>query len=481
MATYTYSGSFPASPSAGETLSMNGVEYTYTAQGSWEVTEGTIPEGTSVLSTGETGGTKYLREDGDGTCSWQPVADDSHNHVIDNIDGLQTALDLKAPLASPALTGTPSAPTAAANTNTTQIATTAFVQAELTELVGAAPAALNTLQELGDALGDDANFASTVTTNLATKVDKVTGKALSENDFTDALKSKLDAIEAGATADQTGAEIKTAYEAEADTNAYTDAEKTKLANIVQPSSDFSAVSEDILPLFDEVYDLGSSDKKWYDGFFTNNVRATNFIGTSAVLDDVLLGDTLYADNRITTEPTLGEYTDVAGEFTIEGSLDVTGDYLKFPSLTSRNPVTSPTAGMVRFNSVDVKFEGHDGTKWASLGGSEADDDGNIHMDGNLVVTGDVISLSDENEKSNIASVTSALDIVNGINGVYYTLNSDEDRKRRVGVIAQDVEKVLPEVVYENDGVKSVAYGNIVGVLVEAIKELQEEIKELKGA
>jgi len=254
-----------------------------------------------------------------------------------------------------------------------------------------------------------------------------------------------------------------------------------VANIVQPSSDFSAVSEDILPLFDEVYDLGSSDKKWYDGFFTNNVRATNFIGTSAVLDDVLLGDTLYADNRITTEPTLGEYTDVAGEFTIEGSLDVTGDYLKFPSLTSRNPVTSPTAGMVRFNSVDVKFEGHDGTKWASLGGSEADDDGNIHMDGNLVVTGDVISLSDENEKSNIASVTSALDIVNGINGVYYTLNSDEDRKRRVGVIAQDVEKVLPEVVYENDGVKSVAYGNIVGVLVEAIKELQEEIKELKGA
>ena len=57
------------------------------------------------------------------------VDDDSHNHIIANVDGLQTALDAKAPLASPALTGTPTAPTAAVGTNTTQLATTAFVQA----------------------------------------------------------------------------------------------------------------------------------------------------------------------------------------------------------------------------------------------------------------------------------------------------------------------------------------------------------------
>jgi hypothetical protein len=81
----------------------------------------------------------------------------------------QTALDLKANLASPALTGTPTAPTAAANTNTTQIATTAYVQTELSDLIGAAPAALDTLSELSDALADDANFASTVTTSLASK------------------------------------------------------------------------------------------------------------------------------------------------------------------------------------------------------------------------------------------------------------------------------------------------------------------------
>jgi hypothetical protein len=80
-----------------------------------------------------------------------------------------TDLALKADLASPALTGTPTAPTATAGTNTTQIATTAFVTGAVADLIASAPGALNTLDELAAALGDDANFASTVTTSLAAK------------------------------------------------------------------------------------------------------------------------------------------------------------------------------------------------------------------------------------------------------------------------------------------------------------------------
>jgi hypothetical protein len=75
-----------------------------------------------------------------------------------------------APLNSPTFTGTPSAPTAASGTNTTQIATTAFVRTEITNLVDSAPGTLDTLNELAAALGDDPNFATTVTNNLATKV-----------------------------------------------------------------------------------------------------------------------------------------------------------------------------------------------------------------------------------------------------------------------------------------------------------------------
>ena len=74
-----------------------------------------------------------------------------------------------APLASPTLTGVPAAPTAALGTNTTQIATTAFVKAETAALVDAAPATLDTLNELAAALGDDANFATTVSTSIGNK------------------------------------------------------------------------------------------------------------------------------------------------------------------------------------------------------------------------------------------------------------------------------------------------------------------------
>ena len=75
----------------------------------------------------------------------------------------------KAPLASPALTGTPTAPTAAAGTNTTQVATTAFVGTAVSNLVSASPAALDTLNELATALGNDASFSTTVTNSIATK------------------------------------------------------------------------------------------------------------------------------------------------------------------------------------------------------------------------------------------------------------------------------------------------------------------------
>ncbi len=96
----------------------------------------------------------------------------AHGHVIADVSGLQGSLDSKAPLASPAFSGTPSAPTATAGTNTTQLATTAFVSAALASLINSAPGALDTLKELADALGNDPNFASTVTTALATKLVK---------------------------------------------------------------------------------------------------------------------------------------------------------------------------------------------------------------------------------------------------------------------------------------------------------------------
>lgn len=88
------------------------------------------------------------------------------------------------------------------------------------------------------------------------------------------------------------------------------------------------------------------------------------------------------------------------------------------------------------------------------------------------------SLSDRTRKTNIAPITNALDIVTELQGVKYRW-VDNPNKESIGVIAQDVEKVLPEVVETNiEGLKSVAYSNMVGLLIEAIKEQQNLINNL---
>ena len=101
----------------------------------------------------------------------------------------------------------------------------------------------------------------------------------------------------------------------------------------------------------------------------------------------------------------------------------------------------------------------------------------MDMSGNLTMAGNVTAYSDIRLKENIEVITDALNKVKQIRGVTFTRNDAEDKEQRhAGVIAQEVEIVLPEVVAEdNSGVKNVAYGNMVGLLIEAIKEQQQII------
>ena len=108
------------------------------------------------------------------------------------------------------------------------------IQAAIDALVGGAPGALDTLNELAAALGDDPNAITALTNTVATKLDASLWQAATaavDGYMSKEDKAKLDGIEAGATADMTGDEIKAAYEGEADTNAFTDAEKSKLGGI----------------------------------------------------------------------------------------------------------------------------------------------------------------------------------------------------------------------------------------------------------
>jgi hypothetical protein len=89
------------------------------------------------------------------------------------------------------------------------------------------------------------------------------------------------------------------------------------------------------------------------------------------------------------------------------------------------------------------------------------------------------SLSDRTQKEDIRPIENAIGIVNQLTGVRYNWKNNTN-KPSIGLIAQDVEEVIPEVVVEMaDGLKSVSYGNIVAVLIEAIKEQQVRIEELE--
>jgi len=95
----------------------------------------------------------------------------------------------------------------------------------------------------------------------------------------------------------------------------------------------------------------------------------------------------------------------------------------------------------------------------------------LDVNGTIYASGDLIAFSDERKKTNIEPIPNALEKVLQLRGVTFD-KIDGDDRRHAGVIAQEVEKVLPEVVYtDKDGMKSVAYGNVIGLLIEAIKEL----------
>jgi hypothetical protein len=102
----------------------------------------------------------------------------------------------------------------------------------------------------------------------------------------------------------------------------------------------------------------------------------------------------------------------------------------------------------------------------------------LDVDGAIRATGDITATSDVRTKENIKTIENASDKVSKLRGVSF--NKIGDDANNIGVIAQEVEKIIPEVVHtDNQGMKSVAYANLVGLLIESNKELIESNKELQ--
>ncbi len=181
-----------------------------------------------------------------------------------------------------------------------------------------------------------------------------------------------------------------------------------------------------------------------------------------------------------------------GNNTADEKLRLTGAASGKPLMTFYNTTTK--IGQISSSSVGVTVTslGSGNMTFENGGGARLviDNSGNVgiadtspsyklDVDGTIRATGDVIAYSDIRIKENIKTIDNALEKVNKLRGVEFNKIGSEEKS--IGVVAQEIEKVLPEVVKEDDkGMKSVAYGNIVGVLIEAIKDQQKQIDELKS-
>ena len=162
---------------------------------------------------------------------------------------------------------------------------------------------------------------------------------------------------------------------------------------------------------------------------------------------------------------------VTNNFTSGGTVGLDDGTALSPSLYFNND-TNTGFFLESANNIGVATAGTFEFKFAQYG--------HFHADGNIFSKSTSTS-SDIRLKKNIANIENALNKTTALRGVYFDWKDDKDNNRKLGLIAQEVEKVIPEVVSEDrHGYKSMDYSKLTGMLIEAIKELKTEINELKN-
>ena len=216
----------------------------------------------------------------------------------------------------------------------------------------------------------------------------------------------------------------------------------------------------------------------------NAVTAT--LATNATTATTTIGTIAYSCAAVTIQSSTGTVNATA--ISLSGTITSLGNqFINNSSPTIYLQDTDNRSSMIHCNSnifYVLRGSGNNSTTWAQYGGYwplEINlENNNATFGGSITAAGDVTAFSDARIKKNVNTIEKALDKVLQLRGVSYQRTDIESDKTHIGVIAQEIEKILPEVVSENDkGNLSVAYGNIVGILIEAIKEQQLQIEELK--
>ena len=256
---------------------------------------------------------------------------------------------------------------------------------------------------------------------------------------------------------------------------------TDVANLTNSSSDFvitSAVQDkDILFKGDDG-----------GGAITALQLDMSDAGKAVFNAGATFGDVVDADSGVTIDNITIDGTEIdlsSGDLTLDVAgdiiLDAAGNDVIFSSGgTAIGHITNSSSDLViesKVSDKDMIFKGNDGGSGVTA----------LTLDmsgaGAATFNNDVTAFSDKRLKTDIKNIDDALSKVIKMQGVYYKRNDIQDAKEQVGVLAQDMEEILPQVVITADDdikTKSVDYGKLTSVLIESIKQLKTEIDELKN-
>ena len=319
--------------------------------------------------------------------------------------------------------------------------------------------------------------------------------------------TKLDGIESGATGDQTSTEIKSLLASDNLTSSHLAANSVGTSEIANGAVTTSKLGSNAV-------DFGNMQV-----VATNKIlgRVSGGNGNIESLTPEQLRNLIGVENGATADQTNAEIVSaLSGQTVSMGQLDISGQH----GIDNAGWFRNDSSGEGLYNTATTQhFYSDADDYWNIAGGGSANglrfrDDhagsvrGYVYANnsnqigflnssaswslkcdnsGNVTATGNVTAYSDARLKTNVNTINDALGIVGKLRGVSFDWK--ESGKRSIGVIAQEVEEVLPELVLTQQvldptgekEVKSVDYGKIVGVLINAINELKEEVEELKNA
>jgi hypothetical protein len=401
-----------------------------------------------------------------------------------------------------------------------------YVDTEVAGIVNSAPAALDTLNELATALGNDANFATTTSTALGNRLRlDVDNQSLSAGQITNALANLgvtststeinlLDGSTAGAVINSKAVVYGSAGEVNATKLQVGGVDITSTPAELNILDGVTATTAE-LNILDGVTST-AAELNILDGVTSTATELNILSGVTATTAELNILDGV--TSTATELNILDGVTATTAELNILDGVTSTATELNYVSGVT-SAIQTQLDSKIGLTSISATDDGGDGSfsydnttgVFTYTGPSAAEvrahfsggtgvtiTDGSIAI-GQSVGTGDSVTFStvsatgdiiayassDERLKDNIEVISNPIEKVQQLKGVTWDWNDNADELQKslpnVGVIAQDVEKVLPQLVKDRDnGFKGVDYDKIVGLLIEAIKDQQSQIDELKA-